>query len=74
MLLCLETFLPRLWCGLAQVEWAVVIDNSGSMAVFDRTLYETLALVFEFFRKMECRFAVRSWCKPLCVWVLDALL
>jgi hypothetical protein len=30
------------------------------MSIYERSVCETLALVMEFLRKMECRFAVRS--------------
>lgn len=44
-----------------QIEWVIALDNSGSMAMYERNVQETLALVIEFLRKMECRFAVRHF-------------
>jgi hypothetical protein len=46
-------------CDACQLEWLIALDNSGSMSIYERNVCETLALVMEFLRKMECRFAVR---------------
>jgi hypothetical protein len=40
------------------MEWAIALDNSGSMCLHENDVRETLALVIEFLRKIECRFAV----------------
>lgn len=39
-------------------EWCVLVDNSGSMGRLDRQVQETLVLLMETLRRMECRFAI----------------
>ncbi len=39
-------------------EWVIVLDNSGSMVQHERSVCETVALIIEFLRKLECQFAV----------------
>ena len=41
-----------------KMEWVIVVDNSGSMVRHEWSLCETLTLVIEFLRKLECQFAV----------------
>ncbi len=41
-----------------KMEWVIVLDNSGSMVRHEWSVCETLALVIEFLRKLECQFAV----------------
>lgn len=41
-----------------EFEWCVLIDNSGSMSMYQRQVAETLAVVIEVLRKLEIKFAV----------------
>jgi hypothetical protein len=43
------------------IEWVVAVDNSGSMSVYTANVCELLALVFEFFCKVEHRFSVATF-------------
>ncbi|UJR19420.1 hypothetical protein I4U23_022550 [Adineta vaga] len=39
-------------------EWVIMIDNSGSMSIYENYIREALIIILETFRKLECRVAV----------------
>ncbi|CAF1681318.1 unnamed protein product, partial [Rotaria sordida] len=39
-------------------EWVIMIDNSGSMSIYENYIYEALIIMLETLRKLECRVAV----------------
>ena len=43
---------------LGGIEFCVLIDNSGSMSPFANQMYETVVLLMESLRRLECRFSV----------------
>ncbi|CAM4962146.1 unnamed protein product [Rotaria socialis] len=39
-------------------EWVIMIDNSGSMSIYDNYIHEAVISILETLRKLECRVAV----------------
>ena len=39
-------------------EWVIMIDNSGSMSIYENYIHEALIIILETLRKLECRVAV----------------
>jgi hypothetical protein len=50
--------------SIEQIEWCIMIDNSGSMAPKVNSIFETLVVIIEILRRLECKFAIARFGNP----------